>query len=308
MSKKPSKDPTKTLTRQAKAGAEFRRRWKAARREIVAIIEALPATEKKAGPVLALAGRFVAINKTYDFALDGSQILELNKRVKGVLAQHLKGDWLQEFVAGAYNQGAMQAAANLTPQMQLALPGFGTPAPPWTLPAYLTRVNLVKARVFESMEGVTDVVGAGLSGTLTRAILDGENPLTIAETIATLLNDELYRGERVARTEITTALRRSRLDEGQAMAAQYDMQVMFMHVSAFASTSRLEHMQRHGQTFTAEQMREWWAEDANSINCMCSMVEVLLNSESKPVAPGLIKRAKQTKQKFQYLIDEAEAA
>lgn len=303
-----SKDPTKTLTRQAKAGAELRRRWKAARREIVEIMEALPAKEVAQNSLQRLASRVFATNKTYDFGLDGSQIIDLNKRVKAVLAQHLGGDWLAEYVTGAYNQGAMQSVATITPQIQLALPGFPPPVPPWVLPAYLNRVNLVKARVFESMQGVTDVVGAALSGTLTRGILDGENPLTLAQDIATLLNDELYRGERIARTEITTALRRARIDEGQAMAAQYDTKVMYMHTSAFAPTSRATHMERHGQLFTAEEMREWWAEDANSINCMCSMVEVLVKEDGQPFAPGLLKKAEQTKAKFQYLIDEAEAA
>ena len=70
---------------------------------------------------------------------------------------------------------------------------------------------------------------------------------------------------------------------------------MMVHMSALAPTTRADHAARHGNLYTPQEAREWWARDANSINCRCSVTEVLVNEDGQPTTPELVERIRSIK-------------
>ena len=276
-------DPTRQQTRVQRAEATMRARWRRAKARCVAYVENLPRQE-------------VVTNATYRFDVSPELLERTVADLQTLMLDEMGSYWLyDEYVSQAYASGTGMAITTLSAQ---------TPAYVATIdsvlsaPAYQARVGLLRSRIFEQMVGFSDGYGQELGDLLGRAVLDGLNPLDVAKTIADRFDIDVYRAERIARTEITTAARRGRLDEGDAAAEATGMRVMYMHVSAFAPTSRASHRARHGLLFTSEQCRIWWSQDANSINCLCSTIEVFVDNNGDPIAPGLLKRAQQMKAKY----------
>lgn len=276
-------DPTRTATRVNAAQAQMRKRCRQAAKELSDYVLSMPRIE---------------VNKEYSFETDPLLMDKIERNIKRTMKKSFgDGGWLfEDYVESTYAAGTLQAMATLAAQGTAynydAIKAVSTPA-------YKLRLQLIASRTFEEMEGFTDAVTTKVRGILGRAILDGLNPLAVAQDIANAVNAETYRGERIARTEITTALRRGRMDEADAASEQIGVAVMMMHISAFAPTSRVTHMDRHGKLYTSQDCRLWWSVDANSINCLCSTIEVFVDNNGKPLAAGLLKRAAAIKEKFE---------
>lgn len=160
------------------------------------------------------------------------------------------------------------------------------------------RVALVRARVFEQMEGFVAETATDLARVLSNGIEGGFNPITVAKDITQRFGVASSRAERIARTEITGALRRARWDEAEDAAINVGVRTMQMHLSALSPTSRETHIRRHGNLYTVQEVREWYAQDGNGINCKCSQAPVLVDAEGKPVIDRQVKRAKALKERY----------
>lgn len=285
-------DPTRTLTKQNKAAAEIRRRLKV----VFADVQKY---------VASITSRAVAVNRAYEFQIDPWQMERIVPDIEQIIAgQFVDEGWLfGQYVGPAYTQGALTAAESLAHQAAHVIPDIGRHTPPHMTAAFQARYELIRARMFELMEGFAGETARDLGGILSRAILDGLNPADIAPAIAARFDVAEYRADRIARTEITTALRRGRLDESEASADRVGLQVKFMHISAFSTTTRVSHAARHGKLYSADEVREWYSVDANAINCRCAQVETFLGADGQPLAPGLLKRAEQIKEKYQHLME-----
>lgn len=123
------------------------------------------------------------------------------------------------------------------------------------------------------------------------------NPRVIAKSLAEDVNGQLWRAERIARTEIGNALRQARMDESDQAARDLGVRTLEMHVSALSPSSRATHIARHGRLFTTQEQRAWWSEGANSIQCKCSTVSILVDSDGAPETPGVVTRALEVKKK-----------
>lgn len=55
-------------------------------------------------------------------------------------------------------------------------------------------------------------------------------------------------------------MRIRKLQNDIADSERLGMPVKFMHLSALTPTSREQHIERHGELFTGQQMLDWWAE------------------------------------------------
>lgn len=69
-----------------------------------------------------------------------------------------------------------------------------------------------------------------------------------------------------------------------------------IHISALSPTTRHHHAIRHGNIYTTDEQRDWWARDANSINCKCSTVTVLVDKDGKPYNKTLINKLLEEKE------------
>lgn len=281
------------LSRSAKSPlAETRRVKKAERR----IRKALRTTrdwlieEWKSVPV----NSFTVNQRRYEYLIDLSRLQDIIREIRRRLGIEL-GDAVVDESVMAYEVGTGDAITNLsglTEDYKRTVAGVIASQP------YQTRVAFVRARVFEQMQGFEGDTATDLGRVLGLAIENGENPLQTARTIKERFSVAQSRAERIARTEITGAQRRARWDEDQDAEERLGIRTRQMHLSALLPTSRLNHIARHGQIFTVDEVREWYSIAANAINCRCVQVSVLVDENGELLNERARKKALSTKQRL----------
>lgn len=93
-------------------------------------------------------------------------------------------------------------------------------------------------------------------------------------------------------------MRIRKLQNDIADSERLGMPVKFMHLSALTPTSREQHIERHGELFTGQQMLDWWAEGDNRVRCRCACTPILLDRQGRPMTPYLIANAKMELKNF----------
>lgn len=250
-------DPEGTEPLVASASADWRRRLRRVRAVYVELLDSIPREE-------------VTVNaKRYTYRLWPDMLSSADALVDAILleggAEH---PWLwSNYVEAAYVRGTARAVRNLARQSTAYRSSRATVRDALQTPAYARRTAMVRARVFEEMKGLGGQVKSDMGRLLADGVARGKGPLEIARNLSEQLGIEEYRAERIARTEVNTALRRARWDETEDAQAAFALKSMEMHLSALSPTTRVEHAARHGKLFTLEASRDWFAEGSNSINC-----------------------------------------
>ena len=211
-------------------------------------------------------------------------IAELGRRLGD-----LPDDLLVEATVAAYRQGTGDEVVNLaaitsdyTREITQVIQ-----SDPWQ-----RRVALIRARVFEQMQAFEGDTANDLGRVLSQAVQDGLNPMRVRDTIRDRFGVSRSRGERIARTEITTAYRRARWDEDADANERLGIRTGLLWISAFAPNSRQSHMALNGEVVTQDFVREFYSDSGQSVNCMCSQTSVLLDDNGEPVSRGAIDRVK----------------
>lgn len=285
-------DPAKLGSKVTAAEKEVRRKIRRIKKHADDWVAMVPSQER-------------TVNKAYTYDLDE----ELYRRIVNDIGGVLDSEWLaggpdelwllREYVQPAYNQGIAQVLAALKVQsVVLRLQGPSIDQLAYE-PAYLKRIGLVRARVFEEMQGFTDSTRKDLAETLARSMGAGHGAKRVRDDIIRRIGVSESRAMRIARTEIATAHKQATLDETDDAAERYDLKTMMMQLSAFAATSRQSHMDRHGGLFTTDEVRQWLARDANGIHCLCAFVSVLVDSNGKPLSDTITRRAQQIRQRME---------
>lgn len=280
-------DPESTEPLIARASSDWRRRLREVRDAYVDLLNHIPRTE------------VVTNAKRYAYELFPGLLSSIDQLIDDILleggADH---PWLFEnYVQTAFERGTARAIRNLAAQSAAYKAERTTLRDVMRLPQYQRRTLMVRARVFEEMKGLSGRVKADMGRLLADGVARGKNPLAIARNLTEQLNIEDYRAERIARTEVNTALRRSRWDETEDAQATYGLKSKEMHISALSPTTRAEHAARHGKLYTVEESRDWFA--SNSINCKCSTVTVLVDEKGEPLVQAIVDRTAQARQKFE---------
>ncbi|MGR7948837.1 phage minor head protein [Alcaligenes sp. RM2] len=241
------------------------------------------------------------VNRRYQFRLDTYLLRTLLARLDAIVAEILLegGDeniWLfGRYVEVAATRGTAQVFANLSQQSAAYRGGRISLQEILRSEPHRRRMALLSARVSEEMKGVVGDVKSNMTRVLTEGIGRGLNPREVAKNLTAQAGIETRRAHRIARTEITTALRRAKWDEASDAEQDYGLQTKELHLSALSPTTRATHAARHGKLFTRDQVQDWWSQDGNSVNCKCTTVSVMVDDEGKPVVPSIIQRAQQAK-------------
>lgn len=283
-------DPAKLGSKVTAAEKEVRRKIRRIKKHVDGWVAMVPKQER-------------TVNKVYTYDLDE----ELYRRIVNAIGGVLDSEWLaggeaelwlmREYVQPAYNQGIAQTAAALGAQLATVKLSQQAAQALMYEPAYLKRIGLVRARVFEEMQGFTDSTRKDLAETLARSMGAGHGAERVRDDIMRRIGVSEARAMRIARTEIATAHKQATLDETDDAADRYDLKTMMMQLSAFAATSRQSHMARHGKLFTTDEVRQWLARDSNGINCLCSFIPVLVDRQGKPLSDSIMRRAQQIKKR-----------
>lgn len=278
------KDPTGVDRLERGAMREIRKRLRKALRSVIALLELVPVEP--------------AINRRYTYRLDESVLSMLLSEVGRLIEGSLLGGdgrdlWFYEtYVAVVYRRGTAQEFANLAQQSPVYKAARSDVASLMRSDSYRRRLALIRARELEEMEGLVGQVKASVSRVLTEGLGRGLNPRDIAKSLTKQAAIEERRANRIARTEISTALRRARWDESEDAMREYGLKGMQMHLSALSPTTRRSHAERHSKLYTTEGIRDWYAQDGNSINCKCNQVFVLVDERNRPLVPDIQARAR----------------
>lgn len=230
----------------------------------------------------------------YDYQIDLGNL----RRITTELAFRLAGDADDEVVRqtmAAYEEGTGQSVTNLS-----TISDDYTRSITQVLSSqpYMRRTALIRARVFEEMQGFSGGVADDLGRVLSEAVENGLNPMALKSTLSERFDISRSRAERIARTEITGALRRARLDEAQDAQTTLGIRTGMLWKSALLATTRASHAQRHGLIYSQQEVREFYSVDGNGINCRCTCFEVLLNAQGEPVTPRIVDRLQEQKAAF----------
>lgn len=282
-------DPQGTDTLEARAMRDYAKRLKGCAQAYIEALGRIPA-------------ELVANASTYRYLLDGAflnEILEDAGRQADLLM--LEGGsvnpWLfTQYVEVAIKRGIGQQVANLAAQSPAYKAARGNVL---VSPPHVLRMALARTRVFEEMQSLTQQVKTDMGRLLSDGIGRGQNPRKIADNLREQLGIEQYRADRIARTEVGTAQRRAKWDEADDAAAEYGNDTREMHFSALSATTRATHAARHGNLYTREQCRNWWAEGANGIFCKCTTITTLVDKDGNPLVPRIVERAQETKRKME---------
>jgi len=269
------KDPTGVDRLERSAMKDFARRIKKIGNAYAAALERIPTS--------------LAVNAKYEYQLDPLLLnMILNDASLLVDSVLLEGDqnnlWLTEgYIEPAATRGTAQAYANLSQQSAVYAASRESFQALLLSAPYQRRLSLVYARVFEEMKGFTAEIKRDMARVLTDGVGRGLNPREVARNLRDQVGIESRRANTIARTEITTALRRARWDEAEDARDGLGLRIMLLHYSALSPTTRQTHAIRHAHLYTVEEVREWYATGANSINCKCTQVETLVDEKGNPL-------------------------
>lgn len=224
---------------------------------------------------------------------------ELAAYVDDLFSRDQRTNWfLNTYVEVAYQRGTAQAFANMAKQSKVYEAGRSSLVDLLRGQAYGRRVAMARARAFEEMKSLSGRVKADMARVLADGIGRGLGPRDIAKNLRDQAGIETRRANRIARTEVSMALRRAKWDEEAEAKADLGLKTKLMHFSALSPTTRRSHAVRHGRLYTDEQVREWYSQDGNGINCKCSQTAVLVDDDGKPLNPAVVERARATYQKL----------
>ena len=292
-------DPTGTAPKVRQANEEFKRRIRKCRDAYLAVLDGIQFSS------------YTVNVKRYEFLTLPDVLARSLDTAADLVDQFLGADdvrswWTLQYVIPAYEKGAAAAWRNLgvqSTEYQLMRPSLQSLL---TSEPYQRRIGLISAREFELMKGLSSDLKQGLSQQLTAGLAQGIGPKEIARNIALQTGIEERRAERIARTEINQALRTARMDETTDAAVRLGVNVRVLHISALSPTTRATHAARHGNLYTVEAERDWFAESGTAVNCKCSTSEVLVDDQGKPLSPGLIARLDRSREAWQARNEKAE--
>lgn len=278
-------DPTGVDRLERGAMKEFAKRIKKASQAYVEALNRIPAS--------------LAVNKKYTFQLDQGLLTMLLGNAQSLVDEvMLQGGefnlwFFDRYVRPSYQRGTAQEFANLSQQSAIYAAGQNGLSDILLSDVYQRRLILLRARQFEEMKGLSAGITADMSRILTNGLGRGLPPAEVAKSLTEQVGIERGRANRIARTEITNALRQAKLDEAEQADEDYDLKSKQMHFSALSPTTRKSHSARHGKLYSADEQREWWSEDGNAINCKCSTITIVVDKDGKPLSDSPIKRAKE---------------
>lgn len=218
-------------------------------------------------------------------------VMELEQRIDGI-----PSDAVTDNTELAYAEGTGNAVANLS---GLSDDYTRTATQVLASQPYQRRVAMISARVFEEMQGFKGQTAADLSRVLREGIENGQNPRVVARSIRERFGVSKSRAERIARTEITGALRRGHWDENEDARQNLGINTALMWFSALSSTTRRTHARRHGRTYSPADVKAFYSRDGNGIHCLCGQVSVLVDDDGAVISKGLADRLAEQRKDFE---------
>ena len=237
---------------------------------------------------------------TYIYDMTAAQLADLLQVVQTILDDELldggsQNIWAMDYVVAEYERGTLGAFTNLSVQSpvyasQTTLQQLLSSA------AYQNQIASAYVSTYSDWKGISDTARADLANVIADSIGRGINPRETASIVSKRLDVSMSKAKTIAQTEQVGALRQAQWNETDWAADRLGLNTGLMWLSALKPMTRPWHASRHGNVYTTEEVRDFYAESGNRYNCYCSQIPVLLNDDGSIFNIGLAdKLAKERK-------------
>lgn len=245
----------------------------------------------------------------YESINDFIERLLRNELLDSISGQRPQNWFYQSYLSSAYNDAirdTIQSSKNMAdPKVvgdeismmvrQLDADAFN--------PQQVQSLGLVYSRVFNEMKGLTDSMKVDLSETLTRGMSSGLGIREITQDIAKRVGVGFSRAQRISRTEILGAYRTAQRAKTKQINEDIYADSPFVQkqlwFSALAMTSRPNHVAKHSEIYTLQEVEAFYAQSGFGVNCLCSQSPILVNRKTGAVVmQSLINKMKLQKDKW----------
>lgn len=243
------------------------------------------------------------VNKsTYIYDMTPVELSALLKVVQGVLDRHLLegGEvnlWAMGYVGAEMQRGTLEAFNNLSQQSALYAQQT-TLAQRLSSPAYQNQIAATLVSTYSDWKGISDVARTDLANVITDAVARGVNPRETAKVISKRLDVSQARARNIAQTEQVGALREAQWTETDWARDRLGLRTAVLWISALKPTTRAWHASRSGNTYTTEEVRDFYAANGNRYHCYCSQIPCLLDENGQIANKGAIERLIQERDKW----------
>lgn len=317
-------DPASQFGNLRNANAQLRKRYTHIKRSIRELISTF-------NPVL-VSNNIETNAAVYEYQLDAQRYNSINLFLQQLLYGELLDNpqgvftnrwWLNANLTSAYTDGtsdALQSSKNIAvaaivgPEISQQVRSIQLEQIVFS-PGFQSRVGLIQSRVFEEMKGLSDSTKTDLANTLARGMAAGKGVKSLTKDVMDRTDISFRRSKRIVRTELLNSYRTATAAEtdvlNEDVYADSEWGMLQLWFSALASTSRPNHVSRHGETYTTQETREFYSVSANAINCLCSQSPILANKKTgdilqKPLQERM-RKAKDVYQKAHGLVKKKAA-
>lgn len=241
---------------------------------------------------------------TYIYDMTAAQLADLLQVVQRILDDELldggsQNIWAMDYVAAEYERGTLGAFTNLSVQSpvyasQTTLQQLLSSA------AYQNQIASAYVSTYSDWKGISDTARADLANVIADSIGRGINPRETASIVSKRLDVSMSKAKTIAQTEQVGALRQAQWNETDWAADRLGLNTGLMWLSALKPMTRPWHASRHGNVYTTEEVRDFYAESGNRYNCYCSQIPVLLNDDGSIYNEGLENKLKKERQKWNH--------
>lgn len=285
--------PTQTSRQLQKASRQIDEAMAEVRRRVIRRFEEVP--------YYTTTGNGLHANRdTYHYLIDEDVLANLSEYILAMIDELvMRGDNGNPIIVGAAAQAYQSGTAYQISNFQAQTDTFRRTLEETLLSApYRNRIGLVRARVFEEMQGFTAETRKDLQRVLADGMARGLSPRDIVGQINARTGVDERRAEKIARTEINNAHRRALVDQDE-QANDEGIRTKLLWFSALAAgRTRETHSRRHGQTYTKQEVDDFYSRDGNSINCLCSIRSILVDESGMPLSESLPDKMKLQRAKF----------
>ena len=155
---------------------------------------------------------------------------------------------------------------------------------------YEQRVKYSLEQGYNSVTKFGNDIAADVARTVGEAMDNNRSPESLAGAMAVVFSKARSRAKKIGENEVNNAYRAARKREAEALAEALNLNIKVLHRSALLPTTRAWHAARHGRIYTIQAQALWWSQDANAVNCHCSVSEVIVDNDGKVYDLGMQKK------------------
>lgn len=295
MASKTKADPTGQRDNRAKSIRRLDRRLEIARRKVIALFREIPRSRSTKVKIQN------AETVVYDYNITPEQLENLDQQVTAILNDELgttqdrvpAGWWYKPDVELPYRQGVLEELVNFNQLVGAAIvagvtvrgmtPQRVAPEIVLSSPAYMEKLNFQYVDNYTVIKSLSERTSSQVMDRIEAGMQSGSTPTKITNDITERFDVSKSNAERIVRTQVNQAYTDAKMDASVITSEQTGLRTAVRHISALSDTSRQSHVARHGFVYTVADQRQWWNTGANRINCLCSVVTVLIDSKGKVI-------------------------